>query len=149
MSELIKKIDDDLKVAMKAKDKERTGALRLVRAAIQNKRIDKRDDLNDEDVLAVLSTMVKQRKDSIEQFEKGGREDLAAKEQGELDVIMGYMPAQMGEEEVRALVSEAIAATGAAGPKEMGKVMGALMPKVKGRADGKMVNEIVRSMLAG
>ena len=106
-------------------------------------------ELSDEDVIAVMSKEIKMRKDSIEEFKKGGREDLIAKTQAEIDVLMPYMPAQLSEDEVRELVKAVVAETGAATPKDMGKVMGALMPKVKGRADGKLVNTLVRSMLQG
>jgi uncharacterized protein YqeY len=149
MSQLNQRIDDDFIVAMKARDKKRTGAIRLIRAALQNRAKEKREDLTDEEVIGVLVSQAKQRKDSIEQFEAGDRQDLADIEKAELVVINGYLPEQMGEEEVRKLVSETITATGATGPREMGKVMGALMPKVKGKADGKLVNQLVRELLAG
>jgi uncharacterized protein YqeY len=149
MSELAGRIESDLKTAMKAQDKGRMGALRMVIAALKNKKIEKRADLTDEDALGVLSTLVKQRKESIEMFKAGNREDLVEKETQELAIIQAYMPSQMGEDEVRQLVREAVQSSGAAGPKDMGKVMGVLMPKVKGRADGKLVNELVRKFLAG
>lgn len=148
MSELVKRIDDDFKTAMKERDKERTAAIRLIRAALQSRAKEKREELTDEEAVAVLVSQAKQRKDSIEQFTAGGRQDLVDKEVAELNVINGYLPEQMGEEEVRKLVAETISATGASGPKEMGKVMGALMPKVKGKADGKLVNQLVRELLA-
>ena len=124
----------DMKEAMKSHDKDRLSVIRFVR---------------DEDVIGVISKEVKMRKDSIEEFKKGGREDLVAKTQAEIDVLMPYLPAQLSEDEIRALVKEAVEKTGASTPKDMGKVMGMLMPKVKGRADGKLVNTIVRSMLQG
>ena len=148
MPQMIERIDNDFKTAMKARDKARTGALRLIRAAIQNRSIEKREELTEEEVIAVLVSMSKQRKDSIEQFKAGNREDLAEIEQGELEVISGYLPEQLGEDEVRRAVSEAIEASGATGPKDMGKVMGVLMPKLKGKADGKLVNQLVRELLA-
>lgn len=149
MSTMIERIEEDLKGAMKAQDKDKTGALRMVKAALHNKKIDKRAELTEEESVAVLVSMVKQRKDSIEQFEAGGRQDLADKEKSEIAIIQLYLPQQLGEEEVAALVKEAVEASGAKSQKEMGKVMALLMPKVKGRADGKLVNNLVRSMLEG
>ena len=139
----------DMKEAMKAHDKDRLAVIRMVRGAIRQQEIDGKKELGDSDVIAVISKEVKMRKDSIDEFQKGGREDLVAKTQAEIDVLMPYLPAQLSEEEVRALVKEAVEKTGAKTPKDMGRVMGMLMPKVKGRADGKMVNTIVRSMLQG
>jgi uncharacterized protein YqeY len=139
----------DMKEAMKSHDKDRLAVIRMVRGAIRQQEIDGQKDLSDEDVIAVMSKEIKMRKDSIEEFKKGGREDLIAKTQAEIDVLMPYMPAQLSEDEVRELVKAAVAETGAATPKDMGKVMGVLMPKVKGRADGKLVNTLVRSMLQG
>jgi uncharacterized protein YqeY len=137
----------DLVEAMKAKDAARLSTIRLLTSAIKNKEIDTRTELDDEGVLSILSTAVKQRRDSIEQFEKGGRTDLADKEKAELVVIQAYMPAQLGRDEIAALIKEAVAETGASGAKDMGKVMKALMPKVKGKSDGKLVNELVKEIL--
>lgn len=138
----------DMKEAMKSHDKDRLSVIRFVRGAIRQAEIDGgHKELSDEDVIGVISKEVKMRKDSIEEFKKGGREDLVAKTQAEIDVLMPYLPAQLSEDEIRALVKEAVEKTGASTPKDMGKVMGMLMPKVKGRADGKLVNTIVRSML--
>ena len=139
----------DMKEAMKAHDKDRLAVIRMVRGAVRQQEIDGKKELEDSDVIAVISKEVKMRKDSIEEFKKGGREDLVAKTQAEIDVLMPYLPAQLSEDEIRALVKEAVEKTGASTPKDMGKVMGMLMPKVKGRADGKLVNTIVRSMLQG
>ncbi|MBE6073247.1 MAG: GatB/YqeY domain-containing protein [Selenomonas ruminantium] len=139
----------DMKEAMKSHDKDRLAVIRMVRGAIRQQEIDGQKELSDEDVIAVMSKEIKMRRDSIEEFKKGGREDLIAKTQAEIDVLMPYMPAQLSEDEVRELVKAAVAETGAATPKDMGKVMGVLMPKVKGRADGKLVNTLVRSMLQG
>ena len=139
----------DMKEAMKSHDKDRLAVIRMVRGAIRQQEIDGQKELSDEDVITVMSKEIKMRKDSIEEFKKGGREDLIAKTQAEIDVLMPYMPAQLSEDEVRELVKAAVAETGAATPKDMGKVMGVLMPKVKGRADGKLVNTLVRSMLQG
>lgn len=140
---------NDMKDAMKNHEKDRLAVIRMVRGAIRQQEIDGQKELGDEDVIAVLSKEVKMRKDSMEEFKKGGREDLVEKTQAEIDVLMPYLPAQLSEEEVRELVKAAVEQTGAATAKDMGKVMGALMPKVKGRADGKMVNTIVRSFLQG
>ena len=132
---LKEQLTSDMKEAMKAHDKDRLAVIRMVRGAIRQQEIDGKKELNDDDVIAVISKEVKMRKDSIDEFSK--------------EVLMPYLPQQLSEAEVKALVEEAVAATKAATPKDMGKVMGVLMPKVKGRADGKMVNTIVRSMLQG
>ena len=129
----------DMKEAMKNKEKERLAVIRMVRGAIRQQEIDGQKELGEEDVIAVISKEVKMRRDSIEEFQKGGREDLVEKTQAEIDVLLPYLPAQLSEDEVRELVKAAVEQTGAASPKDMGKVMGVLMPKVKGRADGKMV----------
>jgi len=146
---LAARIESEMVAAMKAKERMRVDTLRFVRAALDNKRIEKRGPLTDEDVIGVLSNQAKQRRDSIDQFTAGGREELAAKEAAELAIIEEYLPAQMEEAELRRVVAEAITESGAASPKEMGKVMAVLMPKVKGRADGKLVNQLVRELLAG
>ena len=146
---LKEQLTTDMKEAMKSHDKDRLAVIRMVRGAIRQQEIDGQKELSDEDVIAVMSKEIKMRRDSIEEFKKGGREDLIAKTQAEIDVLMPYMPAQLSEDEVRELVKAAVAETGAATPKDMGKVMGVLMPKVKGRADGKLVNTLVRSMLQG
>ena len=144
------KLTADMKDAMKARDagKLRLSVIRLVRGAIRQQEIDGQKELSDEDVLGVISKEVKQRRDSIEDFKKGGRDDLVAEAEAEIAVLMEYLPQQLSEDEVRSLVQEAIAASGAASPKDMGKVMKELMPKVKGRADGKLVNGIVKELLA-
>ena len=137
----------DMKEAMKAHDKDRLAVIRMVRGAVRQQEIDGKKELEDSDVIAVISKEVKMRRDSIEEFNKGGRQDLVEKTQAEIDILMPYLPAQLSEDEVRELVKAAVEATGAKTQKDMGKVMGKLMPKVKGCADGKMVNNIVRSML--
>ena len=139
----------DMKEAMKNKEKERLAVIRMVRGAIRQQEIDGQKELGEDDVIAVISKEVKMRRDSIEEFKKGAREDLVEKTQAEIDVLLPYLPAQLSEDEVRELVKAAVEQTGAATPKDMGKVMGVLMPKVKGRADGKMVNTIVKSFLQG
>jgi hypothetical protein len=145
---LTEQLQADMKTAMRDGDAQRRDTLRLAIAAVQNAAKAKREPLSDEEALAVLSRQVKTRRESIEAFRDAGRDDLADKEQAEIDVLAPYLPAQMGEDEVRALVVEAIAATGASSPKDLGRVMGALMPRVKGRADGKLVSSLVNAELA-
>jgi uncharacterized protein YqeY len=141
-------IDKDMVEAAKAKDKIKLSALRLMKAAIHNREIDAHHELSDAELLQVLSSLVKQRQDSIEQFKKGNRQDLVDKEEAELKVIKGFMPEQMSGEEIEAEISKAIAETGATGIKDMGKVMKALMPKTTGKADGKLVSELVKKRLS-
>ena len=138
---------NDMKEAMKAKEKERLAVIRMVRGAIRQQEIDGKTGLDDEAVIAVISKEVKMRKDSIVDFQKGGRDDLVAQNEAEIAFLMPYLPKQLTEDEVRELVKEAVEKTGASSPKDMGKVMGALMPKVKGQADGKMVNQLVKEAL--
>jgi uncharacterized protein len=133
---------------MKAQDAPRLSALRMLKAAIMNKGIEKGHDLDDAEVLQVVASLVKQRRDSIEQFTKAGRNDLVDKESGEIKVLEQYQPPAASSEEIDAAVAAAIAETGAATQKDMGKVMKAVMPKLAGKtADGKLVNEIVRKRL--
>lgn len=143
---------DDLKTAMLSKDHDKTMVLRALKAAVLKKEISVRQGgsatLSDEDVLDVFRKEAKQRKDSIEQFEAAGRTDLSQKEKYELGIIEGYLPKQLSEEEIAKIVDEVIAATGATAPSDMGKVMRMLMPKVKGLADGALVNKIVKSKLS-
>lgn len=147
---LKEKLTADMKEAMKAREegRQRLGVIRMVRGAIRQQEIDGQKELDDDAVLAVISKEVKQRRDSIEEFKKGGREDLVAQNEAEIAILMAYLPQQMAEDEIRKLVQDSITATGASSPKEMGKVMKELMPKVKGRADGKLVNQIVRELLS-
>jgi len=142
-------ITDDMKTAMRAKDSERLTTIRLLIAEIKRKEVDERIELTDAQVLAVVEKMIKQRKDSITQFENGGRQDLADKEKSELAVLSAYMPAGLSDEEVAAEVAAAVAASGAAGPQDMGKVMGILKPKLAGRADMTAVSAQVKKALAG
>lgn len=146
---LKEKLANDMKEAMKAREagKERLSVIRLVRGAIRQIEIDQKVELDDEGVLAVISKEVKQRRDSIEEFKKGGREDLVAQNEADIAILMEYLPAQLSEAEVKALVDEAVAAVGAKDPKDMGKVMKELMPKVKGKADGKLVNQLVKAAI--
>lgn len=138
----------DIATAMKARDASRLSALRMLKAAVMNKGVEKGRDLDDAEVLQVIASLVKQRKDSIEQFSKAGRTDLVDKETAELTVLQAYLPAGATPEEINAAVAAAIAETGASSPKDMGKVMKAVMPKLAGKnADGKAVNEAVRRSL--
>lgn len=145
--EMIKKIEQQMVTAAKNKDKVRLSALRLMKSALHNKKIDLRRELKDEDALQVLSSMVKQRKDSIEQFTKGNRPELAEKEEKELEIIQEFMPKQLSDEDLDAEITKAIEEVGAASPRDMGKVMKVLMPKLTGMADGKVVSEKVKSKL--
>jgi uncharacterized protein len=129
------RVTEDMKTAMRAGDKARLAAVRLLLAAIKQREVDERITLDDGQVLAVIEKMIKQRRESITQFESGGRSDLVAKESAEIGVLQGYLPAQLTPAEVDALIAEAIAATGAASVKDMGKVMGFVKPKAQGRTD--------------
>jgi uncharacterized protein YqeY len=140
-------ITEDMKTAMKAGDKDRLKVVRLMLAAIKQIEVDKRVELDDAGVLAVLTKMVKQRRDSVEQFEKGNREDLASIERAEIDVIQKYLPEQLGADELAAMVDEVIDATGAAGIRDMGKVMGQIKAKAAGRADMGALSAIVKERL--
>ena len=140
-------IIEDMKSAMKAGEKDRLKVVRLIMAAIKQVEVDKRVELDDAGVLAVLEKMVKQRRDSIEQFEKGDREDLAAIERAEIEVLQKYLPEQLSADEIAALVGEVIAATGATGIRDMGKVMGQIKAKAAGRADMGAVGATVKERL--
>ncbi len=141
------KIQDDIKAAMRAKEADRLGTLRLVTAAIKQKEVDERLELDDAAVLAVLEKMIKQRKDSIAQFQAGGRQDLVEKEQAELAILAGYMPEQLSEADVAQAVDAAIAQVGATGAQAMGKVMAVLKPQLAGKADMGMVSRILKARL--
>ena len=145
---LTDQLQADMKTAMRDGDTDRRDTLRMVVAAAQNAAKDKREALSDEEALAVVTREVKMRRESIEAFRSAGREDLAAQEQLEIDILVPYLPEQLGEDDVRALVIDAVVSTGASSPKDMGRVMGELMPKVKGRADGKLVSRLVNEELA-
>lgn len=141
-------LTDDMKAAMKAGDKERLGVIRLINAAIKQKEVDERVEMTDELVLAVLEKMMKQRKDSISQYEAAGRDDLAAVEKMESGIIQGYLPQPLAQAEIEALVAQAVADTGADGPQAMGKVIAALKPLLAGRADMGAVSALVKAALA-
>jgi hypothetical protein len=145
---LKQRLDTDMKESMRAKDKERLGTVRLILAAIKQREVDERIVLDDVQVLTVLEKMVKQRRDSITQFEAAGRTDLATKEKYELDLIQSYMPAQLSEAEIDAIIEQTIAATGASSAKDMGKVMGPLKAQLQGRADMGAVSARLKARLS-
>ena len=149
MSDLSARINDDVKAAMKAKDKPRLGVLRLITAAIKQREVDEQISLDDNQVLTVLEKMVKQRKDSIVQYEKAGRDELAQQEASEISIIQEYLPEQLSDDEIVALIAEAISNSGAASMKDMGKVMGMLKPRLAGRADMGAVSAKIKAKLAG
>ncbi len=146
---LKQRLTDDMKAAMKGGEKERLGVIRLANAAIKQREVDERIELDDTQVLSVLEKMVKQRRDSITQFRAAGREDLASQEEFELGVLQGYLPEQLGQAELDAIVAKAIADAGASSPKDMGKVVGLVKPQVAGRADMGQVSALVRARLGG
>ncbi len=138
---------DDMKTAMKGGDKARLSVIRLINAAIKQREVDERIELSDEQVLAVLDKMVKQRRDSIKQYTDAGRTDLADVEQAEVEIIQGYLPAALSDDEIAAIIEQAIADTGAASMADMGKVMGKVKPQVQGRADMGAVSGLVKAKL--
>jgi uncharacterized protein len=142
------KLDQEMILAAKATDKIRLSALRLLKNGLHNREIDLKRELGEAEFLQLLAGMVKQRRDSIEQFDKGGRPDLVEKEEAELKVIQEFLPAQMSEADIDAIINEAIRETGAVGVRDMGKVMKFLMPRVAGKADGKAVGERVKLRLS-
>jgi len=143
------RLSDDMKTAMKAGQKDRLAVIRLINAAIKQKEVDERIELDDAQVLAVLEKMVKQRKDSIAQYSDAGRQDLADAERFELGVIEAYLPEKMGETEIQAAIEAARAETGASGPADMGKLMGLLKQRLAGKADMGLVSQLVKKSLAG
>jgi len=145
---LREQITEDMKTAMRAKDMERLGTIRLLLAAIKQKEVDERVEITDAHVLAITEKLIKQRKDSITQFEAAKRDDLVAKEKAELEVLQAYMPEQMSEHEIQQAITAAIAATGASGPQDMGKVIGSLKTQLAGKADMGLVSGLVKKALA-
>jgi len=144
------KIREDLTVALKSKDQAKADALRLILAALLNAEKEKKgEELKEGDVVEILTRLVKQRRESIEMFREGNREEQAAKEETELAIVQSYLPEAMPEEEVKKLAQEAVQAVGATSAKEMGQVMAELMPKLRGQADGKLVSQIVKDLLSG
>jgi len=146
---LKQRLTDDMKAAMKAGEKERLGTIRLVNAAIKQKEVDERVEMDDTQVLAILEKMMKQRKDSVSQFEAANREDLAVIERAEMAIIEQYLPAKLGEAEVLAVIDAVIAEVGANSPADMGKVMGGVKPKLAGQADMGEVSKLIKQRLAG
>ena len=146
---LKKRLQNDMKSAMKAGEKRRLGVIRLINAAIKQREVDERTELDDTQVLVVLDKMLKQRRDSIAQYQNAGREDLAAQERYEIEVCQDYMPVALEDADIDAMIDAAVASTGAAGIKEMGKVMGVLKPQMQGRADMAAVSAKVKGRLTG
>jgi uncharacterized protein YqeY len=146
---LKERITEDMKAAMRASEKERLSTIRMLQAAIKQREVDERIVLDDAQVIAVLEKMVKQRKESIVQFEQGGRQDLADKEKSEIVLLQAYLPTQLSDAEVDALIKDAIASTGAASVKDMGKVMGMVKGKAAGRADMGVVSARIKAALSG
>lgn len=144
---LVERLNEDMKQAMRDKDKFKLSVIRMVRSAIKYVEVNERRVPDDNEVLELLNREVKQRKDSLQEFEKAGRDDLASDVRAEIEIIQAYLPQQFSEEEVKAIVKQTIEDVGASSKADMGKVMGALMPKVKGRADGKLVNQLVQDQL--
>ncbi len=145
---LKQKIDAEMVAAAKAKDKVKLSAIRMIKTALHNREIDAKRDLSDTEILQVLSSIAKQRKESIEQFKAGGRLDLVEQEEAELKTVQSFMPQQMSAEEIEAEVTKAIGEAGATSVKDMGKVMKVLMPRITGKADGKMVSDLVKAKLS-
>ncbi len=143
------RIQDDMKTAMRAKDKERLGAIRLILAAVKQREVDERIELNDSQVLGVLEKMIKQRRESLAQYQSAGRDDLAAREAFEIELIQSYLPAPLGEAEIDALITNAIAVTGAQSVRDMGKVMALIKEQAQGRADMAAVGARVKARFGG
>jgi uncharacterized protein YqeY len=147
MATIKERLKTDMVLAMKAKEKERLDTIRMILASVKKIEVDTRKDVDDAGLIAILNSSIKQHRDSIEQFTKGDRPELAAKEEAELKVIQSYLPAQISRAELEQIVAETIKELGAAGPKDMGAVMKALMPKVSGKAEGSAISEVVKSKL--
>jgi len=145
--DLKEQLNEAMKTAMKAKEPLRLNAIRLIRTAIKNREIDERRELDDQEVIGVLSSLLKQRKESAQVYREGGRPELAEKEEQELAIIQEFLPAQLGEAELRAIIEAAVSETGAASMKDMGKVMKVVTGKTLGRADGRLVSEMVKARL--
>ena len=144
---LLRRFDDDLRQALKASERSKVSVIRMVKAAVKNAQIEKGRELTDEEIISVLSTMAKQRRESIEQFTRGSRADLVRNEEQELGILQSYMPQQLGNDEIERMIHDAIRESSAAGTQDMGKVMRILMPRIKGLADGKYVNQRVKELL--
>jgi uncharacterized protein len=146
---LKEQLTEEMKQSMKSSDKLRLSTIRLLLSEIKNAEIRKQGDLTDEETLGIVAKEVRRRKEAIEGFEKGGRQDLVDKETLELEILRGYLPEQLSEEDLKRIIKEIIEEVGASSPADLGKVMGSLMPRVKGKADGKLVNQLAREMLQG
>ena len=147
MSNLKERLNEDVKVAMRNKDRDRLVTLRMITAAIKQKEVDERVELDDTRVLAIIDKMARQHRDSIQQYEAAGRTDLVDKEKTELAIVQGYLPEQLGEEEVKQLIQSAIQTTGASSVKDMGKVMAIIRPQIQGRADMTRTGELIKALL--
>jgi len=146
---LLEALDEHLKAAMRERDTERLDTIRAIKTALKNKQIDKKGELDEKEMIQVISTLAKQRKESIEAFRQGNREDLAAREERQLEILSQYLPEQLSEEELDRLVDEAVEKLGATGPADIGRVMKTLMADLSGRADGKLINMKVKQKLTG
>ena len=144
---MVEKLKKDMIEAMKAKDKERLTTIRMIKGDLDKEHIDKKREINDDLLIEVVNRGIKQRKDSIAEFEKGGRNDLIEKTQAEIEILQSYLPAQLSEEEVSLIIDEAFQIVNPEGPRDMGKIMKEVQPKLKGRADMKKVSEIIKSKL--
>ncbi|HWR81757.1 MAG TPA: GatB/YqeY domain-containing protein [Candidatus Deferrimicrobium sp.] len=145
---LLQKIDADMKQALKAGQKSKLTVLRGLKSELKYKQIDKGGELTDEEMIGVLSSVAKKHRESIEEFQRGGRQDLVTKEQSELEFVLSYLPQQLGEEQIREIIRQAIVDSGADSPQKLGAVMKLVMPQIKGQADGKLVNRLAAEMLA-
>lgn len=144
---LSEKLSDDLKKALKTADKNAVSVIRMIKAAVKNREIEKGAALSDEEIYAVLNSMIRQRKDSIAQFSKGGRDDLVKQETSELEILQSYLPQQLTEDEIKKMVNDVITEVGAGGPKDMGKVIKTIMSRAKGQVDGRLLSELVKNAL--
>ena len=146
-NEMAKRLADDLKTAVKARDKDRIAVLRMILSALKNAELEEREELSDEMELAVIAGHARHVRESIEEFRKGGRQDLVEKEERELGIVMTYLPEQMSDDDIRREAAAVVVETGAAGPRDMGRVMGEMMKRFKGRVDGAAVNRVVTELL--
>jgi hypothetical protein len=148
MPSLKERLDAELKEAQKAKDTIRVNVIRMLKASIKNREVEKIGELTEQELLQAVNSQIKTRLEAVDGFRKGGREELAKKEEAEMAILKKYLPEQLSQEEIKALIEKAVIETGAAGPRDMGKIMKALMPDVTGKADGKLVSELVKEKLS-
>lgn len=148
MKSMQERLAEEMKEAMKSRDDLRLSTIRMVRSSVKNKEIEKRRELDEQEMAEVISSLVKQRRESIRMFAEAGRTDLVAKEERELEVLSAFLPPQLSAEEIGVLVAEAVRETGASGPSDMGRVMKVLLPRVSGKADGRVVSDLVKRALA-